>query len=123
MKRTILFLAVALSMGLQPQLLLQRTAEGEVGLDDGILAQRALGIDVGLTELLLRHRHVLALIGVPDHLAPVVATRIECAAVVEYKSFYHLLSVFIPLLQEGPGEVTTFPSASGTVSHACCAYT
>ena len=62
--------------------------EGVVGLDDGVSAQRALTIDVGIAELLLRDGYVLALVGMPELLAPMLTTGVERSAVVEYHSLY-----------------------------------
>ena len=65
----------------------ERAVERVVGFDDGVAAQRALAVDVGVAKLLLADGHVLALVGVPELLAPVLAARVEGAAVVEDDSF------------------------------------
>ena len=58
-------------------------AEGMVRQDMFHACQFALGIDIGIAEYILIHHYSGLLIGRPYHLAPVVATRVESASIVE----------------------------------------
>ena len=62
------------------------------------LRQLTLRIDVAVAELLLRHLHTSLAVSVPNHFAPMVATAVDCAAVVEN----HTLNISICHFQPPP---------------------
>ena len=74
----------------------KRAVERVVGLDNGVAGQCALAKDVGIAKLLFGDRHLLPLIGVPEHLSPVASCGVERAAVVENDSFYRHFFTFLP---------------------------
>ena len=73
----------------QAYLHLQRLVESVVGLYDRTVAQRALAVDISVAKLLFGHRHLLPLIGVPEHLSPVATGSVERGTIVKDISFNH----------------------------------
>ena len=84
-----LFISYSQVLQLQAELCFQRLTESEVWTDNRIPSQRPFCIDIRLTELSLGDWHPMTLIGMPEHLSPVLSSRVESASVVKDISCRH----------------------------------
>ena len=66
---------------------IKRLMERIIGLNNRILPQCPFAIHIRLPKLFLGNRHLVALIGLPKHDAPMAASRIERSSVVKNNTF------------------------------------
>ena len=76
-------------VNLNTYLRLKGLQKSEGRLNNGILAQRALCMNIRIPKICFGNGNTTTLIGVPNHLSPMMAARIKRSTVVEYIALYH----------------------------------